>query len=211
MEERIPLLKRLDTYIFQQLDEFRKTPGFAKIHEFYGGLEDEHQKVFKWVLLLSTFLIPFFLVLIMGLQNYSLSNEVDTRIALVERMQQIITQNSEVGGLSGQIAAPTAFNSQDELNSRLSSALASSGVDLAKIRVNNFSTESVSALLTRSEADFKFDGISTDQLMGVLTTLLQRERFRISAVQIKRNNDTNLLEGSFHGVHFGETQLQDEE
>lgn len=211
MEEKIPLIKRLDTYIFTQLDEFRKTPGHAKILDFYGSLEDESQKVFKWVLLVSTFLIPFTLVVVMWWQNSTIESELNSRIALVERMQQIITQNSEVGGLSSSIAAPTAFTSQDELNGRLSSALSSIGVDLSKIRINGFTSDVISPLLTRSEADFKFDGVSTEQLMGLLTTLLQRERFRISAVQIKRNNETNLLEGSFHGVHFGETQLADEE
>jgi hypothetical protein len=211
MEEKIPLIKRLDTYIFTQLDEFRKTPGHAKIIDFYGSLEDESQKVFKWLLLASTFIIPFLLVAVIWWQNSAIENELNMRIALVERMQQIITQNSEVGGLSSSIAAPTAFTSQDELSGRLSSTISSVGLDISKIRINGFTSEVVSPLLTRSEADFKFDGVSTDQLMGLLTALLQRERFRISAVQINRNNEANLLEGSFHGVHFGETQLADEE
>lgn len=206
MDEKTPLLRRLDTLLFTQLDEFRKTPGYAKILEAYAGLEEDQQKLAKWAMLLTTVLVPLFLVGLMWLQNASVEKDLNMRIALVERMQQIISQNGEIGGLTNAIASPTALTSDSDLSSRLSSSLSVSGVDVSKIQVNNFVSESVTTDLAKAEADFRFEGLSTEQLVSVFTALLQRERFRISSVQITRNDENNLLDGNFHGVHFGAVQ-----
>ncbi len=203
MEEKTPLLKRLDTLLFTRLDEFRKTPGYAKLLESYAGLEEDQQKVAKWAMLSATFLIPLLLVSIMWWQNSAVEKDLAMRVALVERMQQIIAQNGEIGGLTNAIASPNALTSDSDLSSRLSSSLSATGVDISKIQVNNFTSDSVTPDLTKAEADFRFEGLSTEQLVGVFTALLQRERFRISSVQITRNATSNLLDGNFHGVHFG--------
>lgn len=211
MEARTPVLKKLDQAIFTQVDEFKKTSAHSQILEFYGGLEDEGQKLFKWILLLATVAIPFLLFVVLWFQNSRIEAELNSRIALVERMQQIITQNTEVGGLATSIAAPSAFTSEDELTDRVTNSLRAATIDVSKVRISNFTSDAISPLLTRSEADFKFEGLTTDQLVGMFTMLLQRERFRVSAVEIQRNSGSNLLDGTFHAIHFGETQLAEEE
>jgi hypothetical protein len=211
MEEKIPLLKRADSFLFLKIDEFRKTPTYGKILETYAGLEDEQQKIAKWVLIALTIALPFLLVCIMWLSNSNFESDVDNRIALVERMQRIISDNGDIGGLASSVASPVSINSDSDLTGRLSSALSSSGIDLGKMRVSNFSAESVTPTLNRAEADFRFDGLTTEQLVSVFTSLIQSERFRISAVSITRNSKSNLLDGTFHGVHFGEVQPLEEE
>lgn len=206
MEEKTPLLKRLDTLLFTRLDEFKKTPGYAKLLESYAALEETQQTIAKWVMLGATLIIPLLLVSIMWWQNSKVESDLEMRIALVERMQQIIAQNGEIGNLTSTIASPNALTSDSDLTSRLSSSLSASGIDISKIQVNNFASDSVTPDLTKSEADFRFEGLSTEQLVSVFTALLQRERFRISSVQITRNDASNLLDGNFHGVHFGAVQ-----
>ena len=208
MEDKIPLLKRFDIWLFSQLDEFRKTPGYAKLLESYAGLDDDKQKAAKWLLLTSTCLIPLVLVTLMWWHNSKAEKDLAMRIALVERMQQIIAQNGEIGGLINVVASPMALTNESDLTGRLSGTLSGAGIDLAKVRVNNFTSDNVTNELVRAEADFTFDGLSTDQLVSLFTSLLQQERFRIASVQISRNSSTNLLEGNFHGVHFGSVQSQ---
>jgi hypothetical protein len=206
MEEKIPLLKRFDAFVFAKLDEFRKTPGHQKMLEGYAGLDEDQQKFAKWGMLLTIFLLPLTIVGVVWWQNLSLDKELASRIALVESMQKIIAQSGEIGGLTNSIASPNALTSDSDLTSRLSSVLGSSGIDVSKIQVSNFASDSVTKDLTRSEADFRFQGLSTEQLVSVFTALLQRERFRISAVEITRNAENNTLDGNFHGIHFGAVQ-----
>lgn len=211
MEERIPLLKKLDLLIFKKLDEFKNTANYAQLVDFYSNLEEEQQKLMKWLLLISTAVIPLAFILFFLSQNSTLQDNLDKRVDLVHTMQQIISQNSEIGGLSGSISAPNAIESEAALQTRLSNVLSSAGVDLGKIRINNFSSENLSESLLRSEADYRFDGLSTEQLMTLFTALMQREKLKISSVNINRNNKSNLLDGTFHGIHFGQIAITEED
>jgi hypothetical protein len=150
-------------------------------------------------------------VAVLWWQNANLQNELDNRLELIETMNQIIVQNSEIGGLAGNLAADSALMSESALQTRLSSALSSSGVNLASIQVSNFTSETISPTLTRAEADIKFIELTTEQLMNVFIALMQREKLKISSVDITRNNKTNLLNGTFHGVHFGQVLIQEED
>ncbi len=211
MSETTNILKRFDTFLFQKLDELRQKPGYAKTIEFYANLEEDQQRIAKWALLSATALIPLIFVMIFWIQNSSLHNDLDNRIELVDTMQEIITQNSEAGGLSMGLAASTPISSESEMQTRLSSALSRSSIDLSKIRISNFSLENVSDSLVRSESDVKFDGLTTEQLMSLFTFMIQTEKFKISSVEITRSTQSNLLEGIFHGIHFGQVLMQDDD
>lgn len=210
MEERLPLLKQADIFVFKKIDEFRATPSYSKMLEAYTSLEENEQKIAKAVLLLATALLPLLLLSVMWLTNFSAKSDLEARTQLVERMQEILAQNSAAGNLVATVAAPTAILDQGMLTGQLSNMASSSGLDASKIRVSNFESSNVSPVLVRAEADLKFDGISTAQLMTLFTNMLGQQRFRISAVEIIRNKSTNLLDGTFHAIHFGQN-IQPEE
>lgn len=210
MNERLPILKQIDIFVFKKIDEFRGTPSYSKLLESYTSLEENEQKVAKGVLLGATALIPILLLFTLWLTNRSTKNNLETRTELVMRMQEIISQNGAAGNLVATMASPTPISDQSQLNNRMSNIASSTGVDANKLKVSNFSTETVSPILTKSEADFKFEALSTAQLMSLLTAMLGRERFRVSSVNIKRNNISNMLEGTFHAIHFGQTPLAED-
>ena len=205
------LLKKFDIYLFQKLDEVKNNPNYSKSVEFYSNLDEDQQRIAKWTLLSMTALLPMVLVLIFWIQNSSLHADLESRIELVDTMQEIVTQNSESGGLSLGLAASSPITSESDMQTRISTALSRSSVDLSKIRISNFSTENVSDSLVKAESDLKFDGLSTEQLMSLFTYMIQTEKFKISSVEISRNPQTNLLEGLFHGIHFGQVLIQEDD
>lgn len=203
-QDRLPIFKRLDLALFRQIDNFRATPNHAKLAEQYAGLEEHEQNILKAAALTVLFIIPLMGLGIFWWINSSKRADLVLRTQAVDRMQEIIAYNGAALDLTARVAAPQAIPDEPSLTSRLSNTLAASGLDLAKVRVSNFSSNSVSPQLSRSEADFAFNGLSTEQLVGLFTSLISSERFRIESVSIKRNTTSNLLEGQFHGVHFGQ-------
>ena len=210
MEDRVPLLKRADTFIFQKIDEFRATPSYAKLLENDVALEENEQRIAKGVLLAATAILPLLLLFILWLTNYSVKSNLELRTQVVNRMQEILSQNGAAGNLSNTLAASTSFSDQNALNSQMSSVLSGIGVDAGKVRISNFTASNISSTLTRAEADFKFEGLNTAQLMSMYTALMGRERFRVSSVAIKRNDASNLLDGTFHAIHFGQALSPEE-
>lgn len=199
----IPLFKKIDREIFSRIDKFKLTPGYNQIQDFYNSLEEEQQKVFKAAVIFVMFLIPALFLGMFWWQNNSLREDMNTRIALITKANEIIGQKTSLRDVAPNVLSENPIDGQSMMTSRLSNILSAANIDLSKIQVNNYEGNLTSGTIMRSEADFQFTNISTDELVNIFMAMIQREKFRIQSVNITRNNDTNLLKGQFHAIHFG--------
>ena len=207
----VPLFKKIDRAVFERISKFKVTPGYNNLQDFYNGLDEEQQKVFKAAVVLLIFLIPTIVLGLFWWQNNNLKSNLETRINLISKANEIIGQRQSIRSIAPMILSENPIDGESMLSSRLSNLLSASGVDLSKIKVSNYNGELVSGNIQRSEADFKFSNLSTDELMNVFSNMIQREKFRIQSLDIVRNSETNLLQGKFHAIHFGNAQNLEEE
>lgn len=199
----VPLFKKIDREIFSRIDKFKLTPGYNQLQDFYNSLEEEQQKVFKAVVILLIFLLPTMVLGLFWWQNNSLREDMNTRMALISKANEIIGQKSSLRDVSPNILSDNPIDGSSMMTSRLSNILSAASIDLSKIQVSNYEGTMTSGTIMRSEADFQFTNLSTDELMNIFVSMIQREKFRIQSVNISRNNETNLLKGQFHAIHFG--------
>lgn len=207
----MPLFKKIDREVFDRIDKFKLTPGYNNIQDFYNGMDEEQQKVFKALVSFVLLLIPVILLSFLYWQNTRLKEDLDTRMALISKANEIIGQRQSLRAVSPNILSDNPIDGESMMTSRLSNLLSAMAVDLSKIQVNNYSGEITGGSIMKSEADFQFSNLSTDELMNIFTAMIQREKFRIQSVDIKRNGDTNMLQGQFHAIHFGNAQNVEEE
>jgi hypothetical protein len=207
----IPLFKKIDREIFSRIDKFKLSPGYNQLQDFYNSLEEEQQKVFKAVVILLIFLLPTMVLGILWWQNNSLREDMNTRMALISKANEIIGQKSSLRDVAPNILSDNPIDGSSMMTSRLSNILSAASIDLSKIQVSNYEGNMTSGTIMRSEADFQFTNLSTDELMNVFVSMIQREKFRIQSVNITRNNETNLLKGQFHAIHFGNAANAPEE
>jgi hypothetical protein len=196
-----PLFKKIDTGVFGAIDKFKTTPNYQPIQDFYNGLDEDQQKWFKLSVVTSLFAIPLLLVGFLWMQNSTLRTDLELRLNSVEKINEILAQNRAVADASPMILSQNPIDSQSMMTSRLGQVL-SGGFDLSKIQVTNFNSTAISSNVYKAEADFRFNSLSTDQMVNMMTSLMQREKFRIESLKVQRNAETNLLDGEFHAVHF---------
>lgn len=211
LNTKTPGFKKIDREIFDRLDKFKLTPGYNNIQDFYNGLEEEQQRVFKGAVILVIFLIPMFFLGFVYWQNNDLKEDLKTRIALISKANEIIGQKQGLLEVSPTVLSDSPIDGASMMTSRLSNLLSTLGLDLSKIQVSNYAGEMISDTIMRSEADFAFSSVSTDELMNIFTAMISRERFRIQSVKIIRNAESNLLEGQFHAIHFSDAMTVEEE
>lgn len=202
MDEKISLLKRIDLYLFAKIDVLKQTQEATKTLELFSNLDEEQQKVTKWLMLVGVIFVPFILVFMLWLQNYSLSGDLDMRKKIAIKAQDILAENQQVQDVSQTMLSATGLMDQADLTNRLSTILPGVGVNLSKINISSFDSQNVDQLI-KSDVDFKFDNLSNEELVSLFTALISREKFHISSVEIKRNDKSNLVEGIFHGIHLG--------
>lgn len=206
--KRVPLFRKLDQAIFEKIDLFQKTPNYNIIQDFYNGLEEEQQKIFKGFIVVLIFALPLGIIGLFWWQNNSLRENLILRTSIISKANQIIGQDQSLNEITPRVFSLNPIDGQSMMTSRLSNLLSSSGVDLSKIQVSNFNSNQLSTTLLKAEADFNFNNVSTDELMNIIMAMISREKFRISSINIKRNADTNMLQGQFHAIHFSEFSPQ---
>jgi hypothetical protein len=207
----MPLFKKMDRAAFERIDKFKQTPGYNGLQDFYNGLEEEQQKLFKGAIILAIFLLPAMFLGFAWWQNQSLKEDMETRVALIEKANQIIGQRISLREVSPRVLSDSPIDGESMMTSRISNLLSAVNVDLSKVQVSNYTGEMTSSTIMKAEADFKFNNVSTDELVNIFTAMIQREKFRIQSVNITRNNETNMLQGQFHAVHFGNGATSGEE
>lgn len=206
-----PVFKKIDIKIFEALDKFKTTPNYRPFQEFYNGLDEDQQKWFKLSVVSGLFLIPALAVSFLWFQNNKLREDLDLRINTVAKINEILGQNKAIADSSPMVLSQNPIDGQSMMTSRLGQILSGSGLDLNKIQVTNFNSASISSGVYKAEADFKFSGLSTDQLINMLTSLIQREKFRIESIDVKRNAENNMLDGEFHANHYSSAASVQEE
>lgn len=199
---KAPLFKKLDTSIFAAIDKFKQNPNYNTLQDFYNSLEEEQQKIFKASVILALFAIPLIFLSLMWWQNNKLKADLDLRLLMVENINKITGQNQGLKNIAPSVLSMNPIDSESMMTSRISNLLSSISIDLAKLQVSDFNSNNVSDKTLKSEADFAFTNLSTDELMNLFTSMIQREKFRIQSVKITRNADSNLLNGQFHAIHF---------
>lgn len=206
-----PLFKKVDQAVFESIDKFKQSPNYSSLQDFYNGMEEEQQKVFKAFLVIALFALPALLLAFLFFQNGALKNDLELRNSIANNANKILGKNRGLQEAGSNILSMSPIDSSSMMTSRLSTLLSSMGVDLSKIQVKDFTSTLISEGVMKSEADFSFSKVSTDELMNIFTAMIQREKFRIQQVSITRNDDTNLLEGQFHAVHFSSIPQPGEE
>jgi hypothetical protein len=203
---KLPYLKQMDRSIFEQIDKFKTTPNYTVLTDFYNNLEEEQQKLFKFGVLLATIVIPVMLLSFLWWQNQSVRADLELRTQIMNKAQQIIGEARGVTSISPQIISQSPIDSEEMLTSRVSNAVAGSGMDTSKISRGEFVTTNISPKIFQTEAVLNFTNVSTDELMNVFTNLIRKEKMRISEVTINRNQDTGLLFGNFRVIHLATIQ-----
>jgi len=204
MEEvkSLPLFRKIDQAIFERIDKFKQTPNYTPFQDFYNGLEEEQQKIFKGIVILAIILLPFLGLSLIWIKNNDIKEDLALRTSIVSKASQVIGQTTGLNEITPNVFSENPIDDTPMMTSRLSSLLSKTGIDLSKIQVKDFIADISKKPLVKSEANFAFNNISTDDLVNIFTSMITSENFRISSVEIKRNSDTSMLQGKFHAIHF---------
>lgn len=203
---RMPVFKKMDRAIFEQIDKFKTTPNYSALTDFYNGLEEDQQKLLKGGVVLVFILLPLMLLSLLWWQNQNVRADYELRKEIMNKAQQIIGESRGVMAISPDIISQSPIDSEDMLTSRISNVVSGSGLDMNKIARGEFITTNVSEKIFQTEAAINFTNISTDELVNMFTGLIRREKMRISEVTITRNPDTGLLIGNFRLIHLSMIQ-----
>lgn len=195
--EKSSLFKKIDSFVFKQVDLFKASPVYIKIQEPLNLIDDDLRLIINNVISSVLILIPLIFIGILMFNNYRLKKEISLKKEIISRSNEILINKNEIQNVANNLFTNSSLDSDSAMNGRIKNLASSISLDPNKVNVSNFTTEPSFAKSNKIIATINFSKLSTNELTNFLNGLLERERMRISSVSIRKNQNDTQLEGFF--------------
>lgn len=200
------LFKNIDSFIFEQVLKAKTSPALSKVQESFNELDDHIQKIIKGILIAASLLLPFIICFILFIANFSSKSEILLLKESLERINHFNASKAKLNRSGLKFLAPRAITSQSDFTNRITMAASSAGVDLANIQTNDYNAETLSGEIQKSIINIKFQSLSSEQIFSMLQSLSEAHYIKYQNIEIKKNDEKNLLEGLITLNHFSKMQ-----
>jgi hypothetical protein len=200
--KQLNIMKKIDTAIFSKLDQLQKHPEFQKVADAYSALEERYQEMIKISMALLIILVPVLTLSIFSLINTSAMEDLKLKEEIITYANEIIQKQSLLNKEERDLLGRTFIDSQRSLQQKITSNMSRLGIDTSKVKISNFDAIDLSGNILQAQLDVKFDGFTNDQVFGLLSTLISKEKMRIDSFTAKKNKNSNMLDGIFTILYF---------
>lgn len=196
------VFKSIDEAIFKAVEEVKGQPQIQKLIDEVKALPEEQQKIINHSLSILVILTPIFLTLFFFWQNAVQRSNIETRQLILQEVAENSKKKNQLELTGRNIIGPGEINELSDLQRLVRSALSSRGVTADSVTVTDFYQSSAGEGLTQTSATLNFSALSTQDLTSLFQDLIQRQKVKISALQVEKKEQNNLLDGSFEIYHF---------
>lgn len=195
--EKSSLFKKIDSFVFKQVDLFKASPVYVKIQEPLNLIDDDLRLIINNVISSILILIPLIFIGILMLNNYRLKKEIALKKEIINLSNEILINKNEIQNVANSLLTNSSMDSDGAMSGRIKNLASSISLDPNKVNVSNFTAEPSFAKSNKIIATINFSKLSTNELTNLLNGLLEREKMRISGVSVRKNPNDTQLEGFF--------------
>ena len=210
MDKSSNIFIKIDDFIFKKIDSLKSDGVFQKFSDAMMLLDEAGQKIVAQVSAFIFILAPFIFVLFLWWGNLQTKKELDIKKQIIEQIALFDGNQNALSNISSNYLSPTAITGQDDLDSRVKNILSQNAIDQNKVTVSNFHQTSTSSTMAKIEADLSFRSFGTNDFSVFMRTLVERERLKIIKVDLIKNKENNLLEGTISLMHMGPNSVSTE-
>lgn len=207
--DKIKIMQPLDELIFENIEKLKSNDKYQEFSENFNNLDEKAQLVGKGLMLAAVFFIPLLILLIFSSLNSSLENDLQAKEDILKTAQKILTQKGEIRSLSMKhLGQP--ITTQQRMETKIKSRIGTLSIEPTKIQVRDFDSFEEDGL-NKASAKVTFKDLSNLNLYSFLKLITITNKMRVEEVEIKKNKQSNLLEGHLKVLHFSQAIEETEE
>lgn len=206
MSNKFSPMKLIDEKLHEAIQNFKMTPQYDQLSEFYTNLEEVQKDLFKLGMLAIVLIIPG----IMLLGTFVFSNSTQSELLLKEKIiatagkiiyQKQQTQTDLAKALGREIP------SQGALNNLISRSVSRAGIDSKNIRITDYELIEEEANINKISAKLNINNFSDKNLYDFIRNTIIFNKFKVIELDIKKDQKTNLLKGFFNIEHISKAVI----
>lgn len=208
---KIKLFQTLDQSLFNFIDQAKSQPAIIQIQDQINSLEAKQQKIVSASLSIAAILLPVAVTGVLMLLNMQDRSLIATKKEIINYAALIDKSNRDLNQVSSASLSPMAIEDRGQLDNRIRNILSQNQIDQSKVTVADFNELKRSAMIISTESKIEISRFANQDFAKFLRALLEREKFKVSAISLTTDKETMLLSGSITLTHLGRNNNNMEE
>jgi hypothetical protein len=201
MNNGIPFFKKIDEFIFAQIDNLKASSAYQQLIDQASELDDESQKKINYGLSILIVLFPIMVIFFLMWKNIDVNNSLKLKRSIQLSTSEISSKIRRLKNVEMNVIGPNIIASEGELQNSLKNILKSQNIGADKFNISEFDVSESITNLKRVSAVLGFRDLSINQLTNVLRELISTEKMIVPDLVIKKDPATELLTGSIKIYH----------
>jgi hypothetical protein len=193
-------MKKIDTYLFAQCENFKISTSYQKITDFTGTIDEEKKPIFSVLGAITMVLIPLFITLFFVFQNFTTSSNIEINDNIQTTNDEFLKLKNNTEKLYQSNVASSKINSQQDFLSQIRSLAGTITPD--KINLNDFNLTETDGGLSKVQAEISFNNISNSAFGLFIQNLKIQKKIIFLETKIKRESNLDLISGSFFILQY---------
>lgn len=208
MANKKKVFRNIDEFIFNQIDNLKKSSAFQQVDEQFSSLPLDQQKLISHFGTFVMLLLPFLMVMYFIIGNWQMRRELSLKQEIYEYAQQVISQSNEVTQKGRNLYSRQPINSEAELRPILTGLAERLKLSMENFSMVGFTVSPLSTNLQQGQVTINFQRLSYKDAVTLLAQFIQQERFKIS--QLEMNKIDEYVNGKV-GITFFSRPIGDGE
>lgn len=196
---------KIDQFIFNKLDQLKSDSSFQKVNDLLLNLNDEQQKIFIQVLVFSLIIVPYFVLAGFWWSNSAIRNRLELKSQIIDQISLFNGNKDALSNLSNRYLSTNGISNKEEFENKIVNIASKYNINPNKVQMIEFVPISTTSTVSKSEAKLRFSDFGTIDFSNFMREIVETERFKILKVDLTKNLDNSLLQGTIEIRHIGRT------
>lgn len=202
MTEKKPVFRHVDEFIFKQVDILKNSQPYQEAMRQMNNLNDLQLKVVNQAASIILVAIPLIIFIVILLVNMSMNANLETKRNILTEINSFTTAQKQLQSLGQNIISGAGLSSKKAFSNQVSGSISTAGSSRSNIRILDFESVPKDGIL-KANGVVRFSKLSTGNLSRFLADLVDRNKFRISNLLVKKNLKDNVVNGQVELLHYG--------
>ena len=202
MTEKKPIFRFVDEFVFKQIDNLKNSQPYLEAIRQMNSLNDFQLKIINQITTLVVVAIPLVIVLIIFFINLSFNSQLDVKRDILTEINSYTNAQKQLQALGRNIISGAGLNNKTEFTRQVTNSISTAGGARTNTRILDFDSKPKDGII-KSSGVVKFSKLSTKVLSNFLTDLVDRNKFRVSNIVVRKNLKDNIVNGQIELQHYG--------
>lgn len=194
---------KIDQFIFNKLDQLKNDTSFQKLNDILLNLNDEQQKIFIQLIVFAMILIPYLFITFFWWSNSTIRQRLDYKNQILDQISLLNGNKDTLANISVKYLSTNGITSREEIENKIVNIASRYNINANKVQLLDFFPVNSTSTMSKIEAKIKFSDFGTMDFSNFMREIVDVEKFKILKVDLTKNSDNALLQGTIEIRHIG--------